>query len=478
MTRKPPIEKPPSPTGGPAKGESLAAGLVATGIDPMRPLIERLARRERGRLVADILAKIGPARLELAEDVVQDAVIAAMATWPYKGLPDKPAAWLSTVARNKAYDRLRREGREQAFETEVGPETAAQRPDDPKARTGEARQSGTGPGEAATHATQSVNDDMYGQFIGTRITDPELKLIFLCSQPALKPEDQLLLMLKVVSGFTARDMAALLFKKEAAVGQRLARAKRTLRALPDSLTDSPSRFEVAARMEVVLKGIYLMFAVGYAPQTGDSIIRRDVAEEALRLISLLTENDVTATPQAHALAALLYFQASRFDSRVGEGGAPILMAAQDRTLWNRRYIDAGMRHLKASQGGKTLSRYHLEAGIAAAHASARTFETTDWSHIASLYARLEDMTGSPIVAVNACVAVAFDGAPEKAWLRLEALAREPALETYAPYHVARAEVLRMLARPDAAAAAYRQALACNTSIPTGEHIEAQLAACL
>lgn len=473
MTQKPPPRSSSQP-----KGERPADEPVHGGIDPMRPLIERLARRERGRLVADILSKIGASRLELAEDVVQDAVIAAMATWPYKGLPDKPAAWLSTVARNKAYDRLRREGREQVFEPDGAPEMVVQIHEGSKADGAETRQSGAGPTQAATRVSQSMDDEMYGQFIGTRITDPELKLIFLCSQPALKPEDQLLLMLKVVSGFTARDMAALMFKKEAALGQRLARAKRTLRTLPENLTESPSRFEVSARMEVVLKGIYLMFALGYAPQSGDSIIRRDVAEEALRLIALLTANEVTATPQAHALAALLYFQASRFDSRVGEGGAPVLMAAQNRTLWNRGYIDAGMRHLKASQGGKTLTRYHLEAGIAAAHASARTFETTDWTHIAKMYAQLEGMTGSPIVAVNGCVAVAFDGAPEKAWLRLEALAREPALENYAPYHVARAEVLRMLARPDAAATAYKQALACSTSTPTAEHIEAQLAACL
>lgn len=426
-------------------------------IEPISPLIERLARRERGRLVADILSKIGPSRLEMAEDVVQDAVIAAMATWPYKGLPDNPAAWLNRVARNKAYDRLRKEGREDALPEHEPEYTTA----------------GSGAGAAQTGA-----DEMHGQFIGTRITDPELQLIFLCSQPALKDEDQLMLMLKVVSGFTARDMAALLLKKEAALGQRLARAKRTLRDMPEGLTESPSRFEVAARMDVVLKGIYLMFALGYAPRSGVEVIRRDVAEEALRLVTQLAANEVTATPATHALSALLYFQASRFDARVGANGAPILLRDQNRKLWRRSYIKEGMRHLKASQSGNSLTRYHLEAGIVAAHAVARSFEETDWPHIADLYGKLEAMTNSPIVAVNACVAQAFAGGPERAWLRLEALASNKVLESYGPYHVARAEVLRMLARPDAAAEAYEAALACDHAAPTAEHLKAQLAECL
>lgn len=420
----------------------------------IRHQLERLARRERGRLVADLVARLGSARLEMAEDVVQDAVIAAMATWPFKGMPDNPGAWLNRVARNKAYDRLRREGRESPYnEPAAGPEAAAE------------------------------TDTAHSAFFGARIEDPELKLIFLCCQPALTQEDQLMLTLKVVSGFTARDLGQLFLKDPAAVGQRLARAKRKLRALDTDtsqggLTDGPSRFELAARLPVALKVIYLMFALGYAPRRGDALILRDVAEEALRLAMLVADAPDTATPEAAALAALLCLQASRFDARIGTDGALVLLRDQNRALWDRTLIARGMAYLQAGQMADTLSRYHLEAGIAAAHATSPHFDETNWPGVLSLYARLEAMTGSPIVAVNACVARAFAGAPEAAFLALEALAGEKGLADYAPYHIARGEILRMLKRPGDAAACFAKALECDASAPVMAHLKGRLAACV
>ena len=378
--------------------------------------LERLARTQRRRLVADIVAKLGVKRLEMAEDVVQDAVIAAMQSWPYKGMPDNPGAWLNRVARNKAYDRLRREGREQSI-TNNDESDSEQLPLD-------------------TAAVQQAADTRHGQFYGAQVDDPELKLIFLCCHGDLGEEDRLMLTLKVVSGFTARDIAAVFLKKEAAVGQRLARAKRKLRALEDALegegnTDGLSdlsRFAVQARLNTVLKVIYLMFALGYAPQRGDSLVQQDVALEALRLAEVLVAARETAQPAAHALAALLNLQASRFAARLGPdtassalGGGLVLLRDQNRALWDHNLMKRGMVHLAAAQSGETLSRYHLEAGIAAAHATAKHFADTDWAGICALYARLEAMTKSPVVAVNACVAQAFGGAPEKAFLKLESL---------------------------------------------------------
>jgi RNA polymerase sigma-70 factor (ECF subfamily) len=426
----------------------------------IRHQLERLARRERGRLVADLVARLGPKRLEMAEDVVQDAVIAAMATWPFKGMPDNPGAWLNRVARNKAYDRLRREGRESPFDE---PDTA--------------------PDEASTDT-----DTTHGAFFGARIEDPELKLIFLCCQPALAQEDQLMLTLKVVSGFTARDMAQLFLKDPAAIGQRLARAKRKLRALDANadeggLIDGISRFELVARLPTVLKVMYLMFALGYAPRRGDALILRDVAEEALRLAMLVADARDTGTPEAAALAALLSLQASRFDARIGPTGALVLLRNQNRALWNRALIRRGMAYLVASQSGDALSRYHLEAGIVAAHATTAHFDETDWPGVLSLYTRLEAMTGSPVVAVNACVARAFAGAPEAAFLALEALraetgAGERGLANHAPYHIARGEVLRMLRRPADAAACFATALECDASAPVIAHLKGRLATCV
>lgn len=437
--------------------------------------LERLARTQRRRLVADIVAKIGVKRLEMAEDVVQDAVIAAMKTWPFKGMPDNPAAWLNRVARNKAYDRLRREGREQSTTGEDGTDIDFGLSD-------------------AEHMKGSTEDG-HARFYGAQVTDPELKLIFLCCHDALSEEDRLMLTLKVVSGFTARDIAALFLKNEAAVGQRLARAKRKLRALENDAEggdlSSLSRFAVQTRIPSVLKVIYLMFAVGYAPRKGDSLIMQDVAFEALRLAEMMADAPETTQPEAHALAALLSFQASRFGARVdalqsadkpsGMGEKLVLLRDQNRALWDRKLIDRGMHRLACAKAGGALSRYHLEAGIASLHATAPHFDATNWPAICGLYETLEKITGSPVVAVNACVAQAFNGAPEKAFIRLEALENGAGgnadLLSFAPFHIARAEILHMLGRPADAALSFKAALACGASVPVVAHLHNRLTSC-
>lgn len=290
-----------------------------------------------------------------------------------------------------------------------------------------------------------------------------------------------MLTLKVVSGFTAKDIGALFLKKDAAVGQRLARAKRKLRALEasemgNSITDGPSRFELKERLPTVLKVIYLMFSLGYAPRRGEALILRDVAEEALRLAHLVADSKATTCPDANALAALLTFQASRFDARVDTAGSLVLLRDQNRVLWDRNLIAKGFGYLKAAQAGNRLSRYHLEAAIASSHAAAPDFSATNWSQVRRIYAQLEEMTGSPVVAVNACVAEAFAGAPEAAFLKLEALARHERLLDYGPYHIARGELLRMLKRPKDASVCFKQALACDASAPVVAHLKERLAA--
>ncbi len=420
--------------------------------DIIRHQLERLARRERGRLVADLVHRLGASRLQMAEDVVQDAVVAAMATWPFKGMPDNPAAWLNRVARNKAFDRLRKQGRETAlpeFEEALGA--------DPEA---------------------SDNDTAHGQLFGAQVTDPELKLMFLCCQPAIAEEDQLMLTLKVVSGFTATDIALAFLKKDAAVGQRLARAKRKLRADAGTLTDELSRFEIKKRLPTVLKVIYLMFSLGYAPRRGEALILRDVADEAVRLVLALAAQTDTKTPEVHALAALLAFQSSRFDARTDAKGRLITLRHQNRSLWDRKLIDLAFQHMKLAQAGEVLTRYHLEAAIAAGHAAAPDFASTDWRQMLSVYRSLEALTGSPVVAINACVAEAQSGQTEAAFLKLEALANHEQLQGFAPYHTARAELLRLLKRPEEAARSFQDALACDASAPVIAHLQDRLATCV
>lgn len=414
-----------------------------TQADDLQQQIVRIARRERGRLVASLVARLGGAELALAEDVAQDALLAAMSTWTYQGMPDNPAAWLARVAHNRAIDRLRRSNRESPYAEESD--------------------------------TRSSND-VIG--FSSEIEDPELKLIFLCCHARLRELDQLVLTLKVVSGFTVREIAGVLLDSETAIGQRLARAKRKLREVPEDVDAPPTRFDIQARLDTALKTIYLMFSVGYAPRSGDTVVRRDIAEEALRLSVCLAEQPGAGTPNAQALAALLNLQASRLGAREGDDGSLIVLSKQDRSRWDRERIARGLGYLKAAQQADTLSRYHLEAGIAAAHATAASWKECDWNSISRCYELLLDLVYSPVIVVNACVAQAMRGEPDLALETLDLLAGEKSLKRYAPYFVARAEVLRMLGREGDAAEAFSAALDCGGSKPVLKHLEQRLAACV
>ncbi len=411
--------------------------------DDLRLQIVRIARRERGRLVGNLVARLGGAELELAEDVAQDALLQAMSTWTFRGLPENPAAWLARVAYNRAIDKLRRSKREIPY---------------------------------AEHADDRNSDAVTG--FSSEIEDPELRLIFLCCHARLRELDQLVLTLKVVSGFAVREIAGVFLASEDAIGQRLARAKRKLRSAPEDIDRPPTRFDIESRMNTALKVIYLMFSVGYSPKSGDALIRRDIAEEALRLAVCLAEQPGISTPPARALAALLCLQASRLDAREAADGSLILLREQERGRWNRDRIVQGLAFMQAAQDGESLSRYHLEAGIAAAHAAAPSWDECDWGAIARYYELLLDMVYSPVIAVNASVAQAMRGEPDLALETLDLLANERTLSGYAPYFAARAEVLRMLGRESDAAEAFSAAIACDASAPVLKHLEQRLAACV
>lgn len=403
----------------------------------------RVVRRERGRLVADLVRRLGNQHFALAEDVAQDALVKAMSVWPYDGVPDNPGAWLAKVARNKAIDQLRR------LKKETEP-----------------------PSE---NASSSKADSVLFE---AQVDDPELRLVLLCCHPDLSELEQLTLTLKLASGFATREIADVFLAKEDAVGQRIARAKRTLRALGNDLDQLPLRFGIESRMPSTLKVVYLMFSIGYAPLSGDRSMRRDVALEALRLAEELAANDIMGTADSHALAALLCFQASRLEARESADGDIILLAQQDRSLWNRDLIDRGFGHLVASKATGKISRYHLEAGIAATHAAAIDTGSCDWKSIAAQYEQLETMVKSPTVANNAAVAIAMAGDPTAAMKKLDALGSDKHMQEYAPYHIARAEVLRLLRRNDDAAASYQDAMRCRVSTPVIRHLEERLVTCL
>lgn len=406
----------------------------------IRRELDRIVRRERGRLVAGLAARLGPVRIDVAEDVAQEALLQALEGWDYKGMPDQPAAWLARVARNKAIDRLRREGREDGYD------------DDQDARTAPA------------------NDTVHG----ADVADPELRLIVLCCHPALTMNEQLALTLKLSGGFTAREVAAVFVADEAAVGQRLARARRKLKSAEDILAMPGGLFELRRRMPAVLKAVYLLFSLGYAPRTGDRLVLNEVCGEALRLAELLADHAATRGPEAEALAALLNLQSARLPARVGPNGKPALLKDQDRSLWDRHLIDAGLRRLAAARDVAAPTPYHLEAAISAAHCSAPSWAATDWTAIGKLYGALEALTGSPVVAVNACVAEAMSGDPVAALARLDRLSADPRLKHFVLVQLARGELLAMLNRRGEAAKAYQAVADGKVSAPVRRHLEGLL----
>lgn len=401
-------------------------------------LLDETVRRERGWLISSLVSKFGPGKVELAEDVAQDAIVKALATWPYKGVPDNPRAWLRRVAGNGALDRVRRSARE-----------------------------------------LGVDDDwdfaiVEHDVITPSLSDPELDLMVLCCDPEIEPRDQLFLALKTVCGFTAVETAALFFMSEDALFQRLARAKRKLKAQSGELARFPTRFALKARLPQLLKVIYLMFAWGFLPRRGDDLFREDVCREALRLSDGLfaaTEGDAAGH---HALHALLLFQMSRLPARASHEGHLITLEDQDRALWNKEMIFDGFQHLEAAKSSDELTRYHLEAGIASLHAQAPTWKETDWATMARLYELLAAQTPSLAILVNWAVTLIQLEQFEAAHSKLDGAWALSGASGFPGYHLARAKLAECDGDAETSTRAYEAARTCQTSAPVAAYIDREL----
>lgn len=377
--------------------------------DGLADLVEHLFRRSAGKMVSALTRVLGPGNLDVAEGVVQDALVKALQTWPYTGVPDNPEGWLFRVARNRALDRLRSQ-------------ETRRRHHDALADAGDA-----GPMGRATGAGLSLEP----------LADDELAMIFMCCHPGIPPESRLALTLKTVGGFSTDEIASAFLAKRSAIQQRVVRAKRRIRE--DGLRfEVPPSEALGERLGSVLTVLYLMFNEGYNASHGDALVRRDLCQEAIRLVHLLLERHETALPEVHALMALMLLQASRLAARSPTSGALILLEDQDRDAWDRAMIARGLHHLDLAATGDRLSPIHLEAGIAAEHATAASWKDTDWRRILEYYDQLEALASSPVVALNRAVALTMvDGA--KAGLdALKELATP--LADYYLLHAVRAEL--------------------------------------
>jgi len=394
-------------------------------------VVDQVYRQESGRILAALIASLRD--FTLAEDALQDAMVAALQQWPATGVPRNPAAWLTTIARRRAIDRLRREG------------TLAQ------------KQALLQPLEetAATESLDTGED-------APPIPDERLKLFFTCCHPALPLEARVALTLRTLGGLSTAEIAAAFLTPLPTMAQRLVRAQRKIRdaGIPYRAPPLPL---LAERMEGVLAVLYLIFNEGYTSTSGDALIRQDLCTEAIRLTRVLvaliaSESELPDEPEALGLLALMLLHASRRAARVDAAGDLVLLEDQDRTLWNWAEIVEGIETLDKAVSMRQPGPYQIQAAISALHAEAPTPEETDWQQIALLYARLAHMTPSPVVELNQAVAVAMAEGPDAGLEMLDHLRLGEALAHYHLYHAARADLLRRAGRIEEAAASYREAL--------------------
>jgi RNA polymerase sigma factor (sigma-70 family) len=391
-------------------------------------LVASLFRHESGRLVAGLTRVFGPHNLQLAEDVVQEALAAALQAWKFQ-LPDNPRAWLSTVARNRALDVIRRGAVERRFAEEHRHLLAAE-------------------WSRATTVEESLAE--------TSTAENQLRMMLTVCQPQLAQETQVTLILKFLCGFSSAEIAAAFLNVEETIDKRLQRGRAVLRQM-DSLAPATLPGADDPRLGTVLRALYLLFNEGYHGSHPSMPTRVVLCEEAMRLCAFLTEGVESGAPQAHALMALMCFHYSRVPGRVDSDGIYLPLAQQDRATWDRSLIERGLAHLEHSARGSELSAMHLEAGIACQHCLAPSVAATDWSAILQLYDLLYRCNPSPVIGINRALVKAYAGDPQGALRDAIDLADEPALARYPFYWAARGEIHARANERAAAHACYQRA---------------------
>ncbi|HEY6716142.1 MAG TPA: DUF6596 domain-containing protein [Reyranella sp.] len=378
---------------------------------PVEKLVDSLARDSASRLVAALARRLGAGRIPVAEDAVQHALLQALSSWPFKGVPARPEAWLAVVARNRALDLLRHEARGLALADELVPF-------EPR------------PAESDGHFDRELSDD-------------ELALLFAVCHPLLSPEMRVTFALKTVCGLTVAQIASGLLSEPTTIAQRLVRARRQLEGAGVAI-DAPPPEALLERAESVRTALYLMFNEGYSASSGEALVQPEFCVEAVRLSRALAQHPMTAGPASDALAALLALTAARLPTRVGPDGVAQLLEDQPRAEWDAGLITLGLAHLERSARGEALTVWHLRAEIASLHATAASAAETDWPRIAAIYHHLLALDPSPVVELARAVAV---GRAEGAAAGLAAL---PAIDGSPYAEAARGVFLSELGRLDEA----------------------------
>jgi RNA polymerase sigma factor (sigma-70 family) len=412
-------------------------------------LEEHLFRREAGRITAALTRLFGMHNLALAEDVVQDAFCRALEVWKFRGVPENPAAWLMATAKNRALDVLRRERTARNYAPELGRLLESE--------------------WTLVPAIQEV-------FSPGAIRDDELRMMFSCCHPRLAEESQIALILHILCGFSVGEVAGAFVSGHAAMEKRITRAKKML-------AESKRLFEIAdskdfsVRLPAVQRALYLLFNEGYHGASTESAVRTELCQEAMRLTKILLGHPLAATPATHALAALMHLHAARLPSRVDAEGNLSSFFDQDRSKWDSQLVAEGQRLLDLAATGPELSEYHVEAGIAAMHASAPTAEKTDWQTIVSFYDTLLCIRPSPVVALNRAIAVAELEGPDRGLQELRAIEGRERLLSYPFYSAAFGELELRRGKRKVARDHFEAALLLARSPMERQFLQRRVAAC-
>jgi RNA polymerase sigma factor (sigma-70 family) len=417
-----------------------------TAPDPRRA-IDAVWRIESAKLIAGLARMVRD--VGVAEDIAQDALVAALEGWPESGIPDNPGAWLMATAKHRAIDLFRRQERLERKHAELGHELETQQ------------------GAAESDLDAVIDDD---------IGDDLLSLVFTACHPILPTEGRVALTLRLLGGLTTEEIARAFLVPEPTVAQRIVRAKRTL-AEAHVPFEVPSGSELEPRLSSVLEVVYLIFNEGYSATAGDDWVRPALCEDALRLGRILA-GLAPKEPEVHGLVALMETQASRLRARTGPTGVPILLLDQDRARWDQLLIRRGLAALaRAEQLGGATGPYALQAAIAACHARARTPEETDWTRIAALYEALARITPSPVVELNRAVAVGMAFGPAAGLELVDALTEEPALKDYHLLPSVRGDLLTKLGRSDEARVEFERAASLTRNVRERALLLERAAAC-
>src|SRR5499433_2550339 len=397
-------------------------------------VLDRIFQAESRAVLATLIRLLGD--FDLAEDALQDAFTAALERWPKDGVPASPGAWLTTTARRKAIDRLRH------------------------LRIVEARSSELALALRLDQGAHGPQDDVEY----SPIPDDQLRLIFTCCHPALSPEAQVALTLRTLGGLSIAEIARAFLVTEATIAQRVARAKQKI-ARAGIPYEIPDRASLAPRLHAVLSVLYLLFNEGYLATSHGQLVRGDLVADALRLARSLSAL-LPEEPEPMGLLALMLLHDSRREARVGDNGDLVLLGDQDRTKWKRPQIEEGVRLVEQALRMRRPGPYQIQGAIAAVHAEAPIAAETDWRQIAVLYEQLLRYERTPVIELNRAVAISFAVSPIEGLSLLEDIERTGALEQYAPFHLARADMLRRLGRGNEASECYRRAL----PVAQNEHV--------